>query len=413
MSQALKGAHGGSILDTAWSFVSEEECAWILAGKPAGGRQFLQQSGNVDGRSYSWVVQYDHSVITAYEGFSQGRSSKVSVLPIVNVKTDPGRDWNAKITTVLEEMLEKIPGLKAATKDPSYVFIPSNNRAHSDMIFDDGKTFVSIHNKHNNVGGRYFATSGTEYSPESSANTPRGQFISQGLQNFSTALANAGAPTQLGAFIAAFNQKSAKGKAIRIGIFRHLEARAALKGGNSYLIDTVNSKKDWKMTKVSVGPLGTFGVTAKNADKMVMVKQNESMGSIQIDGKECFRLQVRGRATPIVFGPNNPKPKPGSKRVQKSHHEIAGVPIMENKWKNVVRNVLLLEEDEEYMDMYADGEVSPEDVDAMGDFILSTLEDPDEAPIEVDPTSVQESFQSPGETISESRWLKLAGILKD
>ena len=56
----------------------------------------------------------------------------------------------------------------------------------------------------------------------------------------------------MAAFVAAFNQSGAKGKAIRMGVFKHLEARSAVQGGNSHYVSTTNNKTDWSMQNGSV-----------------------------------------------------------------------------------------------------------------------------------------------------------------
>lgn len=393
MSQALKGAHGGSVLDTAWSYISEEECAWILAGKPAAGRKFIQKpQGTVDNQNYTWVVEYDHAVISNYSGFSKNRSSKKNEYPLLNCTSNPQSQWNTGVTAVLENLLNGIPGISGATKAPDSVFIPTDTTAHSDIVFDDGTTYVSIHNKHNNIGGRWFALSGTRHSSGGSGSTPRGTFITNGLNSYSNALAAAGAPRQMAAFVAAFNRSDAVGKAIRMGVFKHLEARSDAQGGNSYFISTTNSAQSWQLANPNQGPVGTFGVTAANAHQLRMVARTTTMANIVLgtgsQAQTLFQLQVRGRANAIVY----------------DHDEKLGGSLMENRIKRAVRKVLL----------EAEMDASEEDIEAMSDFILDTLDGSGGAEIQLEGAKRGKyNIQQNLDRIDEARWAKLAGLIKN
>ena len=422
------GEHGGTAIDTHWSYVLEAHIAWAASGSDI---------NHVRGDIAKGRIEYDMGSIATYQ-FTKGPQSPgggavkpktgwagwpVSNIPS-SIKTNDGlRD---AILDCLSDVKADVEG-HCGTLGVANVFVPRHTGAHSDVIYIDGNNIITFGAKHNVGSGasRQISMSDSAKSYLAHTNLPVATVLSSRYAAWITAATGASKPSgytptmRSGKPIAAKHQNALFDPRIFINAFMqkgtlydtfcdYLDARANL--CNGILVKSENASTKDTTGHCNVGAAERLAdmagvnkqtVTAKAAKPFtqrggntVYIEETLSDGTKAIRFKINFRQDKSARPNTIVAHASKPE---GLQN------------ISESEYKNLMK--ILLEEDGEELELDGLDATSPigdaeEEIGIVADTPFEELMD------QLDPDGISMGDTNEG-VLRESRWLKLAGLMKD
>lgn len=441
------GAHRGTAPDADWSYALEAHIAWSAAGSPSSALTASAPSGGVCEITYDMSAICGHSLTLgpqATKALGKGALKNKTGTDTYEFRNLPSNVSSAAAAlTLWKSLLSDVEGgvssacsNQGVSASPSSVFMSTMTGAHTDVCSIEHPKCITWGAKHNNGKGRWGSMSDAAKSVIAHTNLPCAQVAMTAFQNWMTqstavgANAPAGAPSSSSTltpkqrnkfqnarfdpiiFLHAFNLKGT----FYDSFCDYVEARTV--GINGWVVDCEN-----KTTANTTGHVNLIGVNAVTTNLVGVNKQavrarmpdpngktiyieelNATTGDYVIRFKLSFRIikkdgTVDQNARPATIIPEwSTKPE--------------GLSMTESQW-NKLGNVLL----REFRDTYDTDVVEEIEQNAEDQEIIELISN----------TNIQEFLDQgvfvPGYTdpsgndklegaVSESRWLKLAGLLQ-
>ena len=431
------GEHGGTAIDTHWSYVLEAHIAWSASGA---------NIAHVRGDLAKSQIEYDMGSIGGYQFTRGSHSPKGGAVnpksgwaswPVSNIPNSVTTDDELRdaILDCLSDVKTQVQGLCGATTT-SNVFVPRHTGAHSDVIYIDGNNIITFGAKHNVGSGasRQISMSDSAKSFLAHTNLPVATVLSSRYAAWITSATGASKPSGWTAsrggnkgnilpkhqnalfdpriFIHAFMQKGT----LYNTFCDYLDARSQL--CNGILIKSENQSTKDTTGHCNVGGTQTLADMAGVNKQSVVARAAKPFGqrggnTVYIEeylqnGQKAIRFKLNFRqdrsARPSTIVAHAEKP--------------AGLQnISETEYRNLMQ-ILLEEEDLEQMDAEAGGGDELDATSPIGDSeeeIAIVADTPFEELVDaVDPDGIDGAESPAGDegAISETRWLKLAGLLQ-